>query len=144
LPQDPIARRHRGSAGTAAADLAAARRRAALRGRVAICGALRRNRASSATPAALAAALRLGEEAAAELALIPDTARLRRRDRALLTGDREAGFAATIRRLAEAYANGRALDLFTASPAELLACCVARAGLAPPAAKGVAGPAVSR
>jgi hypothetical protein len=78
----------------------------------------------------LAAALRLGEDAAAELALIPDTAELRRRDDALLAGDDTAtdGVEAQIGRLVEEYRNGRALDLFTASPTELLACCVARAG----------------
>jgi hypothetical protein len=63
-----------------------------------------------------------------------------------LADDREAGFAAMIGQLAQVYASGRALDLFTASPADLLACCLARAGLVPipAAAKGVAGPAVSR
>ena len=146
LARDPIARQHRGSPRPTTADLAAARHRAALRGRVEICAALRRKSASSATSGALAAALRLGEEAAAELALIRDTVRLRRHDSALLADDREAGFAAMIGQLAQVYANGRALDLFTASPADLLACCLARAGLVPipEAAKGVARPAVSR
>ena len=149
MARDPIARQHRGSPRPTTADLAAARHRAALRGRVEICAALRRKSASSATFAtsgALAAALRLGEEAAAELALIRDTVRLRRHDSALLADDREAGFAAMIGQLAQVYANGRALDLFTASPADLLACCLARAGLVPipEAAKGVARPAVSR
>jgi hypothetical protein len=109
-------------------DLAAARRRAMLRERVEICTGLRRTWSVSA---AAAAALRLGEEAAAELALIPDTPELRRLDAALLVrhdGTATDGCEATIGRLVEEYRNGRALDLFTASPTELLACCVARAG----------------
>ena len=113
-------------------DLAAAGRRAMLRARVEICTDLRRRWASSAVGGAGAAALRLGEEAAAELAGIPDTPELRRWDAALLEGhDGPAldGCEATIGRLVEEYRNGRALDLFTASPTELLACCVARAGL---------------
>jgi hypothetical protein len=112
-------------------DLAAARHRALLRGRLEICTALRRKRASSAVGGTLAAALRLGEDAAAELALVPDTAELRRRDEALLESDGDVaadGVETKIRLLVEEYRNGRALDLFTASPTELLACCVARAG----------------
>jgi hypothetical protein len=110
-------------------DLAAARYRALLRARIEICAALRRQRASSAIGGTLAAALRLGEDAAAELALIPDTAELRRRDELLLAGDAAPdGSETQIRLLVEEYRTGRALDLFTASPIELLACCVARAG----------------
>ncbi len=108
-------------------DLGAARRRAMLRARVEICTGLRRRGALSAVGAAGAAALRLGEEAAAELAGIPDTAELRRLDAALLARHDADPCEATIRRLVEEYRNGRALDLFTASPTELLACCVARA-----------------
>jgi hypothetical protein len=111
-------------------DLGSARRRAMLRARVEICTGLRRRWAASLRGAAGAAALRLGEEAAAELAGIPDTAELRRRDRALLARHDGEPCAATIRRLVEEYRNGRALDLFTASPTELLACCVARASAA--------------
>jgi hypothetical protein len=83
----------------------------------------------SAVGAAGAAALRLGEEAAAELAGIPDTPELPRLDATLLKrhdGTAAEGSEATIGRLVEEYRNGRALDLFTASPTELLACCVAR------------------
>ena len=108
-------------------DLAAARRRAMLRAQVEICAGLRRTWASSAVGAAGAAALRLGEEAADELAGIPDTPNLRRVDAALLERHDGTGCEATIGRLVEEYRNGRALDLFTASPTELLACCVARA-----------------
>jgi hypothetical protein len=113
-------------------DLAAARWRALLRARVEICAGLRRKWALSGVGAAGAAALRLGEEAVAELAGIPDTPELRRLDAELLErhgGAAPDGCEATIRRLAEEYRNGRALDLFTASPTELLACCVARANL---------------
>jgi hypothetical protein len=111
-------------------DLAAAGRRAMLRARIEICTGLRRTWASSAVGAAGAAALLLGEEAAAELAGIPDTPELRRLDAGLLErhgGTAQDGCEATIGRLVEEYRNGRALDLFTASPTELLACCVARA-----------------
>jgi hypothetical protein len=108
-------------------DLAAARHRAMLRGRVEICAGLRQRSASSALGAAGAAALRLGEEAASELAGIPDTAELRCLDAALLARHDGDPFEAAMRRLVEQYRNGRALDLFTASPSELLACCVARA-----------------
>jgi hypothetical protein len=111
-------------------DLAVVRRRGLLRARVEICAALRRKTGAAAIGATLAAALRLGEDAAAELALIPDTAELRRHDEALLAGaDALAdGASAQIGRLVDEYKNGRALDLFTASPTELLACCVARVG----------------
>jgi hypothetical protein len=125
--------RHRGDPHSDASliwNLGAARHRARLRERVEICSALRRTSTAGAAGAALAAALRLGEEAAAELALIPDTPALRRRDAALLADDAAGPAAITtaLRRLVEEYRNGRALDLFTASPTELLACCVARAG----------------
>jgi len=108
-------------------DAAAARHRAVLRARVEICAALH----GTGGGAALAAALRLGEEAAAELTRIPDTPALRRRDEAALARGSVApdGFAAAIRRLAEEYRGGRALDLFTASPSDLLASCLARAAL---------------
>lgn len=112
-------------------DLAAARRRALLRARIDICTTLRRQQASSAIGGTLAAALRLGEDAAAELALIQDTAELRHRDELLLSGADDPvsdAFEIEIQLLVEAYRNGRALDLFTASATELLACCVARAG----------------
>jgi hypothetical protein len=110
--------------------LAAARHRALLRIRVEICTALRRRQVSAPVGAALAAALRLGDEAAAELALIPDTPERRRGDAVLLgAGAARTEFEARMSPLVAAYRDGRPLDLFTASPAELLACCVARAGL---------------
>jgi hypothetical protein len=123
-------RRAMGAIGLPPVDLAAARRRGLLRARVDICAALRRMRGSAAIGGTLAAALRFGDDAAAELALIPDTAELRRHDEALLADDDTApeGVEVQIGRLVEEYRNGRALDLFTASPTELLACCVARAG----------------
>lgn len=114
---------------TPSCSAAAARHRALLRMRVEICAALRDKGLSSAVGAALAVALRLGEEAATELAGIPDTPELRRRDAALLDGgDAMAppGFETQMRELVGAYRNGRALDLFTASPSEVLACCIAR------------------
>jgi hypothetical protein len=108
----------------------AARHRAQLRMRVEIVARLRRQQTCSPVGAALAVALRLGDEATAELAGIPDTPELQRRDMALLDDDgavRE-GSATQMRGLVQAYRNGRPLDLFTASPTELLACCIARVG----------------
>jgi hypothetical protein len=111
-------------------DVAAARHRAGLRMRVEICAALRRNGGLAMVGAALAVALRFGEDAAAELAGIPDTPELRCNDAVLLEkgGVARDGCETEMRRLVEAYRRGRPFDLFTASPAELLACCIARAG----------------
>ena len=79
-----------------------------------------------------AVALRSGEEAAAELAAIPDSPDLKAADEAIVTAnysnadDRLCEFTAKIERIAEQYRGGqRQLDLANASPAELLAFCVA-------------------
>ncbi len=81
---------------------------------------------------ALAVALRRGEEAAAELAGIPDTPDLTAADEAIATAyysnadDRSCEFKAKIERIAEQYRGGQhQLDLANASRAELLAFCVA-------------------
>jgi hypothetical protein len=81
----------------------------------------------------LAVALRRGEEAAAELAAIPDTPELQAADAAMMRTERSDGedwaceFEAKIARIAEQYRSGQhQLDLADASPAELLAFCVCR------------------
>jgi hypothetical protein len=80
----------------------------------------------------LAVALQRGEEAAAELAAIPDTPELKAADEAIVRagrGDRDDGacaFKAKIERIADQYRSRQhQLDLANASPAELLAFCVA-------------------
>jgi hypothetical protein len=97
---------------------------------VEICASLRQQRGAAKGGAALAVALRMGEAAAAELAAIPDTPALERRDAALLdnAGTTRDGGKAEMRQLVEAFRSGRPFDLFTASPSELLACVVARTG----------------
>ena len=79
-----------------------------------------------------AVALRRGEEAAAELAAIPDSPDLKAADEAIVTTDysnadgRNAEFEAKIEQIAQQYRGGQhQLDLANASPAELLAFCVA-------------------
>ena len=81
---------------------------------------------------ALAETLRRGEEAAAELAAIPDTRELERADEAISrtecsnSGEGARWFREEIARMAELYRSGQhRLDLANASPAELLAFCVA-------------------
>jgi len=80
----------------------------------------------------LAVALRRGEQAAAELAAIPDTPELKAADEAILClensngEDRAPEVRAKIVRMAEQYRTGEhQLDLANASPAELFAFCVA-------------------
>jgi hypothetical protein len=80
---------------------------------------------------ALAISLRAGEEAAAELAAIPDSDALRTADEAIIRthreNDSEAGpsFEAEIERLAEHYLDGSQPDFAKASVVELFAFCVA-------------------
>ena len=80
---------------------------------------------------ALAVMLRVGEEAAAELAAIPDSDALRTTDEAITRTHQEnnseagASFEAKIERLAEHYLDGSQPDFAEASVAELLAFCVA-------------------
>jgi hypothetical protein len=79
-----------------------------------------------------AVALRREEEAAAELAAIPDSPDLKAADEAIVTAgysnadDQSCGLKTEIERIAERYRGGQhQLDLANASPAELLAFCVA-------------------
>jgi hypothetical protein len=81
---------------------------------------------------ALAVALRRGEEAAAELAAIPDTPELCAADEAIVrpeSSHRDGKVyraRAKIEQIAIQYRDGQhRLDLANASPAELLAFCVA-------------------
>jgi hypothetical protein len=81
---------------------------------------------------ALAVTLRRGEHAAAELAAIPDTDELQAADEAIVRAERSnrddgaRQVRAKITRLAEQYRGGQhSSDLPNASPAELLAFCVA-------------------
>jgi hypothetical protein len=80
---------------------------------------------------ALAEILRFGDKAAAELAAIPDTPELERADEAILrtkcsTSDNGAHVREEIARIAELYRSGQHwVDFANASPAELLAFCVA-------------------
>jgi len=85
---------------------------------------------------ALAERLRIGEEAAAELAAIPDSDALRTADEAITRTGREnnseAGVSvkAKIERMAKHYLDGSRPDFAKASVAELLAFCVAMEKLA--------------
>lgn len=103
-------------------ELAAARHRAGLRAWVAVAAIIRR--AFPDVAPAACRALRLGEEAAAELAAIPDTPALCAADAALLDAepgaeDAAAEFAARLARLA-ACCGGEDFDPDHAAPAELL------------------------
>jgi hypothetical protein len=80
----------------------------------------------------LAETLRRGEEAAAELAAIPDTPELERADEAIRrakcsnSDDGAHHLREEIARMAELYRSGQhRIDFANASPAELLAFCIA-------------------
>jgi hypothetical protein len=79
----------------------------------------------------LAVSLRTREEAAAELAAIPDSDALRTADEAITrtrrvdNSDTGASFEAEIERMAERYLDGSQPDFANASVGELLAFCVA-------------------
>jgi len=112
-------------------DRQAAHRRQSLRTRVKCCDLIRERFRVMGIDSCSAVALRRGEEAAAELAGIPDTPDLTAADEAITTAhycnaDDQCEFKAKIERIAEQYRGGqRQLDLANASPAELLAFCVA-------------------
>jgi hypothetical protein len=80
---------------------------------------------------AVAVMLRVGDEAAAELAAIPDSDALRTADEAIThthQGDNSEGVArveATIEQMAEQYLDGSQPDFANTSVAELFAFCVA-------------------
>jgi hypothetical protein len=113
-------------------DRQAAHRRQSLRRCVKWCGLIRERFRVMGIDPGRAVALRREEEAAAELAAIPDSPHLKAADEAIVTADyskaddRSCEFKAKIERVAERYRGGQhQLDLANASPAELLAFCVA-------------------
>ena len=117
---------------TSLVDRQAADHRRSLRALVAVIELIRDRLRLIGVDPALAETLRRGEEAAAELAAIPDTPELKAADVAIArpecsNGDDGARQVwAKIERMAEQYrvAEHR-LDLANTSPAELLAFCVA-------------------
>jgi hypothetical protein len=113
-------------------DRQAAHHRQSLRTCVGWCELIRERFRIMGIDPGRAVALRSGEEAAAELAAIPDSPELKAADEAIVTTDysnadgRKAEFEAKIEQIAEQYRGGQhQLDLANASPAELLAFCVA-------------------
>jgi len=113
-------------------DRQAAHHRQSLRARVELHELIRERLRLMGIDPALAVALRRGEDAAAELAEIPDTIELRAADEAIVRPERSDGtdrahqVREKIERMAEQYRNGEyPLDLANASPVQLLAFCVA-------------------
>src|SRR4029077_7240128 len=113
-------------------DRQAAHHRQSLRACVEWCDLICERFRAMGIDSTFAVAMRRGEEAAAELAAIPDSPDLKAADEAIVTADyrnaddRSGEFKAKIERIAEQYRGGqRQLDLANASPTELLAFCVA-------------------
>jgi hypothetical protein len=113
-------------------DRQAAHRRQSLRTCIKWCDLIRERFSVMGIDPGLAVALRRGEEAAAKLAAVPDSPDLKAADEAIVTADycnadeRLCEFKAKIERIAQQYRGGQhQLDLANASPAELLAFCVA-------------------
>jgi hypothetical protein len=126
-----VARAEITTAAISRVDRQAAGHRQSLRAFVAIIELIRERLRIMEIDPALAVALRRGEEAAAELAAIPDTPELKAADEAIVlpesnNGDDDAcQVRAKIARMAKQYRDGELrLDLANASPAELLAFCV--------------------
>jgi len=120
-------------------DLAEARHRSLLRARAALSALLRGPSARPDAGRAHAGASQLGDAAAAELAGIPDTPDLRRSDDARLARDHagvEAAFEAQLLRLVRHCRDGGEFDPGNASPAELLAACLAAPPPFPPPRAG--------
>jgi hypothetical protein len=114
------------------ADRQAARQRETLRVRVAVHEAIRERFRAMGVGPEVAVSMRSGDEAATELAAIPDTPDLKAADEAIVRPecsdgtDRAHQVREKIARMAEEYRDGEhQLDLANASPAELLAFCVA-------------------
>jgi hypothetical protein len=109
-------------------DPTQARHRSLLRARAALCALLRGRSAPPDADRAFAGALQLGDAAAVELANIPDTPDLLKTDEARLARDHggvEEAFEAQLLRLVRQYRDRRELDPANASPAGLLAACIA-------------------
>jgi hypothetical protein len=103
---------------------------------VEVCALIREELLAMGLDPALAVSLRVGEEAAAELAAIPDSEALRQADDAITRGDvgdrteTRRSLAAELARIAAFYRNGNQLDLRKATLIVLLAFCVANASRA--------------
>ena len=113
-------------------DRQAAHHRGTLRATVALHQFIRERLRVMGVDPALAETLRRGDEAAAELAAIPDTPELERADEAIFrtkgsnSGDGARQLKEKITRMAELYRSGQhRIDFTNASPCELLAFCVA-------------------
>jgi hypothetical protein len=113
-------------------DQQATDHRRSLRARIEWCDLIRKRFRVMGIDPALAVTLRRGEEAAAELAAIPDTPDLKAADEAMVRPECSDGddgarrVRARIEQMAEQYRSGQhQLDLANASPAQLLAFCVA-------------------
>ncbi|HJU20032.1 MAG TPA: hypothetical protein VJ770_26565 [Stellaceae bacterium] len=108
----------------------AAEHRQRLRAWVALAALLRRRLAPADRGAAFARVQERGAAAAAELAHVPDTARMRRADQKILdTGDVAGAAEDFMARLETTVARCRdsgTFDLDRAAPAELLARCLVR------------------
>ena len=115
-----------------AADLRAARHRRSLRADVAICEQIRKRFLLMGLDPALAVSLRVGEEAAAELAAIPDTEALRTADEALTHSDLDQddydeahSTVAKLERMAAMYREGLQPNFASVSVMQLWAYCIA-------------------
>jgi hypothetical protein len=114
------------------ADRQAARHRQSLRTQVNLHQLIRERLQLMRIDPALAVSLQRSDRAAAELEAIPDTPELKAADEAIVrreSSNRDGGaceFGSEITKMAEQYRSGQhRLDLSNASPAELLAFCVA-------------------
>jgi len=118
------------------ADLEEARHRQDLRAMVLTCELIRERFLLMGLDPALAVSLQHGEEAAAELAAIPDTEPLRSADEAIThkhsndCGEVRSKVEAQIQRIAANMCEGFQPDFANASLVELLAFCVAMENLA--------------
>jgi hypothetical protein len=130
MSRTPDTRLTRVARGRAPSDLNKPRHRSLLRAWAALAILLRKRLRQPDGGRALATALQFGDAAADELAQIPDTALLRRKDEAKLIRDHagvEEAFAAQLLRVMVQYREGREIDAANASPAELLGACLAGA-----------------
>jgi hypothetical protein len=118
------------------ADLRAASHRKTLRMRATICEFIRERFLLMGLDPALAVSLHIGEDAAAELAAIPDTEALRTADEAIThsdlddAGEAASSFNAKIQRMVADYSEGAQPDFARASVAQLFAFCLANKKLA--------------
>jgi hypothetical protein len=117
---------------TQRADSQAAHHRQSLRATLKMYNVIRERLQAMGIDPEAAVSLRRGERILAELAAIPDTPELHAADEAIVHADDGNGgdgarqFQAEIEKMADrCRANGYRLDLANASPAELLAYCVA-------------------